>query len=49
MQPQVVSLLKVRRRAEAKADSSLILDAEDLTLNKLSIDGNELTTRCPLS
>eukprot|EP00291_Cryptomonas_curvata_P010866 CAMPEP_0172187180 /NCGR_PEP_ID=MMETSP1050-20130122/21203_1 /TAXON_ID=233186 /ORGANISM="Cryptomonas curvata, Strain CCAP979/52" /LENGTH=331 /DNA_ID=CAMNT_0012861491 /DNA_START=244 /DNA_END=1235 /DNA_ORIENTATION=- len=39
---QVLSLLKVKRRPDAKADSPFILDGEDLTLNKISVGGKEL-------
>ena len=45
---QVISSLQVKRRADALASSPLILDAEDLVLNKLSVDGLELSARSVL-
>ncbi len=42
---QVLSNLKVKRRSGVQPNSPLILDAEDLILNKVSIDGKDLTSR----
>ena len=38
-------MLKVKRNDHATADAPLILDAEDLVLNKLTVDGSELSAR----
>ena len=45
---QVLSSLKVKRRVGASADTPLSLDAEDLALNKISINGRELSGGCVL-
>ena len=38
-------MLKVKRNDHATADAPLILDAEDLVLNKLTVDGSDLSAR----
>ena len=42
---KVISLLHIKRNDHATTEAPLVLDAEDLVLNKLCINGNELSAK----